>query len=280
MPSKRKCAWRISSSLALNSHFLKSASECWNNGNRLLENVEFLDPASERATCFALATIAQEEFAKGFLLILVSRGVLKWNPLIYRATRDHACKQLVGIVMDYIEPEDFFEASKTWLKEHEERKALLEAYKTSSNDREKQELWKRLELFAERDHLLPAPVADSINILRHEKIRRWESSNWWWGEPPIYAEKARKVAAGKLDRMKQDALYVRLSTNGAVSRTPLSCDHDAAAAMETAKRFGDLVRRLLQSPDGGIEYSKVENAFKALFSRDGGWLLDSVPGSR
>jgi AbiV family abortive infection protein len=258
------------------SHYLDSAKECLSNGKRLLENIEWLDSASQRSTSFALATIAQEEFAKAFLLILVARSVLKWNSLIYRATRDHKCKQLLGVVMEYLEPEDFLAASATWHKGHEERMALLDAYKTSSDDREKREIWERLEALRAKDNLLPAAVADSINIFRHEKIRRWESRNWWWGEPPTYDKKARSVAAGNMDRNKQDSLYVRLGKTGAVVTTPSSCNQDAAAAVEIAKRFETLIGRLLQYPDGrGFEYEKVENAFKVLFSSDGGLLLNS-----
>lgn len=279
MPNRKKKGNRHAPSRQNgDTRFLKASSECWSNGKRLLENIEWLNYSSESATCFALATIAQEEFAKAFLLILVSRGVLAWNSLIYRATRDHECKQLLGIVMEHLEPEDFFGASIAWNKEHRERMALYDAYKASSDDREKRDIWSRLEVLSERDHLLPAPVADSINIFRHEKIRRWESPNWWWGEPPKYNRKARKVAAGDVDRKKQDALYVRLSKTGAVAKTPSSSNCDARGAVEVAKRFESLVGRLLQYPEGGgIECDKVENAFKMLFSSDAGLILNGLP---
>jgi len=275
--SEKKGNRQTSARLSADARF-KAASECWINGKRLLENIEWLDYSSDPATCFAFATIAQEEFAKAFLLILVSRGALKWNSFIYRATRDHKCKQLLGIVMEYLEPEDFWAASETWQKGHKERLALLEAYKVCSDDRERLEIWNRLEALSERDQLLPTPVADSINIFRHEKIRRWQSPNWWWGEPPKYDRRARKVAAGDIDRKKQDALYVRLGKTGAVAMTPSSCSCDTRAAVETAKRFESLVGRLLQYPgSGSIECDKVENAFKALFSSDAGLLLNGLP---
>lgn len=95
-----------------NAHFSEAAAACCANGERLLNDTEYLDPSSQRATSFALATIAQEEFAKAFLLILVARDVVEWSSLIFRATRDHKCKHLLGIVMDYINPEDELERSQ------------------------------------------------------------------------------------------------------------------------------------------------------------------------
>ena len=249
-------------------HFTEAAAACGANGKRLLNDIEYMDPLSQQATCVAVATIAQEEFAKAFLLILVARGVIGWNRLVYRATRDHTCKQLLGIVMDYVQPRDEFERSMEWLKGHKKRVALLEAYKNTSDDDERQGIWARLEAFAESDNLLPSSVADSINILRHEKIRRWESSSWEWDEPPVYDDTARQVAAGKLDRAKPDALYVRLGRDGNVASSPLaSKDRDASAAIEFAKRLGSLIDQLIEYPDsGGIEYGKIETAFRAVFA--------------
>jgi hypothetical protein len=62
------------------------------------------------------------------------------------------------------------------------------------------------------DNSFPRTVADALNILRHEKIGRWESNAWVWAEDPDYDQTAKKVAEGYADRKKQDALYVRLSS--------------------------------------------------------------------
>ncbi|MGH9436305.1 MAG: hypothetical protein ACRD4R_05380 [Candidatus Acidiferrales bacterium] len=253
------------------THLVEAASTCCANGERLLDAIEYLDSTSQRATCVALATIAQEEFAKAFLLILVARNVIAWNKFIYRATRDHTCKQLLGIVMDYINPEDDWERSMAWFEEHKKRTALLDAYKSTSDYDERQTIWRQLEAFAVRDSLLPRSVADSINIFRYEKIGRWESSGSEWEELQAYDETAKQVAAGKLDRAKQDALYVRLGKDGSVASSPFSAEgQDGLAAIQMAKRLRDLASRLLTHPgSGGIEYGKAESAFRAVFGTDG-----------
>ena len=96
-----------------------------------------------------------------------------------RASRDHACKHLLGLVMDYLNPE------------FEEIMARFKDLATSP----------------EAFDGFPGPVADALNILRHEKIGRWESQNWVWAEPPTYDCTAKHVAEGEYDRQKQDALY-------------------------------------------------------------------------
>lgn len=52
---------------------------CLANGRRLLEDVEFLELNEPPSTAYFLSMIAQEEFAKGFLLALVARGVIPWD---------------------------------------------------------------------------------------------------------------------------------------------------------------------------------------------------------
>ena len=51
------------------------------------------------------SVIAQEEFAKGFLLGLVVRGVIPWDHRLLRAARAHVCKKLLCVVMDYLAPD-------------------------------------------------------------------------------------------------------------------------------------------------------------------------------
>jgi AbiV family abortive infection protein len=195
--------------------------------------------AEPPATAFALAIIAQEEFAKAFLLQLVSKRVIAWNSLILRATRDHKCKQLLGLVMDYLSPEiDEF------------LKRVNEAVKGQASP------------------YLPGTVADAITIFRHEKIGRWRSASWFWAEEPDYDPIASQTAEGSLDREKQNALYVRLSKTGEVVGSPL----DVTAAltkrtMDRASRMKSFVAELLDDPQPSIlDYEKVESAFKALFA--------------
>ena len=124
--------------------FLDSANRCCENGRRLLNEAQLLEFEKPPATRYYLSIIAQEEVAKAFMLYLVSIEVLPWTPFLLRATRDHKCKQLVGIILDYIAP-NFDE----FLRRMDAR--ILEK--------------KQLQL--------PASVADAMNLLRHEKIRRW-----------------------------------------------------------------------------------------------------------
>lgn len=205
------------------SHFREAAERCIENGVRLLDDVDWLyyeeRPA---ATCLALATIAQEEFSKAFFLILVDRGIVAWNSLVNRATRDHTCKQLLGLVLSHLSPDDDEETKRRdeFLAELEEHKRLMKAYKNSADTDEQNRIWGRITEISKSWDSLPKSVLDAIFILRHEKIGRWDSSFWEWDEEPSYDPLAKWLAEGKLDRIKQDALYVRLGRDGRVARTP------------------------------------------------------------
>ncbi len=85
-------------------------------------------------------------------------------------------------------------------------------------------------------------------------------------EEPVYDKVAKNLADGKLDRDKQDAIYVRIARNGQVAKTPAQDASDAKAAMEVADRLRSLVKYLLSGSAGGIEYGNVESAFKTLFA--------------
>lgn len=200
--------------------FIASAGECLSNGRRLLDEAEWLEHMKPPGTSFALATIAQEEFAKGFLLLLVSRDVIPWNPLIYRATRDHTCKQLLGVVMRYMNPDtdEFLRRMEEWRKNHEEHSELLKQFDQAKNAAERGKIWKRIQELNASHDLLPRTVADAINILRHEKIGRWKSSNWDWTEEPVYDEIAKRLADGPLARPGEAGLPLRAVRQGRQSR--------------------------------------------------------------
>lgn len=252
-----------------NSRFLKAAEACVANGDRLLDDADWIfyeeNPA---ATPLTLAMIAQEEFAKAFLLLLVDRGVIQWNPLIHRATRDHVCKQLVGLVLSYLAP-DWDEESKRdkeWLAELNEHRRLMDEYERCSDKGERERIWKRVEEISGKWGSLPPAVADAIFILRHEKIGRWDASNWCWADDPEYDPLAKSLAGGKQDRKKQDALYVRLGSDGQVAVTPSQVKHDdAKTAIENAKRMRWFMEYIAKGNAGGVEYDKIVSAFKAVF---------------
>lgn len=252
-----------------NVHFVEAAAACLSNGERLMEDARWL-PEDRPATTFALATIAQEEFAKAFLLFLASRNVIAWNSLIFRATRDHASKQLLGLVMNYINPawEDFERRHADWRAQHEEWEKLTAEYRNAVDKNEKDGIWNKLQELNESHRDLPDSVADAINILRYEKIGRWQSSNWFWDEDPVYDAMAKGLADGKLDIEKQDALYVRIGPNGGLARTPNEVKaEDAATALEMAGRLGGLVDGLLSGNDvDSIVYERIESAFRSVFA--------------
>jgi AbiV family abortive infection protein len=255
----------------MKSHFREAAERCIENGVRLLDDVDWLyyeeRPA---ATCLALATIAQEEFAKAFFLTLVDRGIIAWNSLVNRATRDHTCKQLLGLVLSHLSPDDDEENKRSdeFLAGIEEHKRLMEVYDNSSDKDERKRIWARITEISKSWDSLPQSVSDAIFILRHEKIGRWESSCWGWVEEPTYDPLAKWLAEGKLDRIKQDALYVRLGRDGRVARTPTDVAHeDAKAAMAVADRMRYFVKYVL-SADKIVdrEYEKIESAIRSIFA--------------
>lgn len=142
----------------IKNNFFNAITACIENAERLIAdryNLEFLKPP---ATRFYLILIAEEEFAKAFLLFLVMGGIIPWNRAILRAINNHSCKQLVGIVIDY----------------------LIDDWKDI------EELEARIRRDIELGERLPSEVASALNILRHEKIRRWEADNWVWAEEPNY----------------------------------------------------------------------------------------------
>jgi hypothetical protein len=86
--------------------------------------------------------IAQEEAAKAFLLYLVNEGVVPLTAAVRRAINNHACKHLVGMIMDY----------------------LIMHWETTEE----------LEVIIRRDleigRNLPNDVGSALEILRHEKL--------------------------------------------------------------------------------------------------------------
>lgn len=129
----------------MSDRILESIEAIIENGRRLLEDADMIEFGEPPATAFFIIRIAQEEFAKAFLLFIVHSGAIPWNKHILRATRDHRCKQLLCAVMDWINP------STDW-------------FLTRCNDDKL-----RHELFE-----FTTTVADAINILRYEK-------NWAMG---------------------------------------------------------------------------------------------------
>jgi AbiV family abortive infection protein len=209
------------------------------NGKRLLDDAEWLNYDTHRTSAHFLTLIAQEEYAKAFLLGMVIRRVIPWDRRLLRAARDHACKQLVCIVMDYLHPDDDEFSRRI-------RKTIDGVY-----DRE-----------------LPRKVADAINILRHEKIGRMDNRYWVWDEDPDYDREALAVADGKQDRQKQGLLYVRLASDGGVASTPqLVSKERLLSERERAQRMSAIAEAALDlGGTPGLDYGTVEEIMKAVFT--------------
>lgn len=213
----------------------KSVDACVANGKKLVEDASLLFDWGRFSTALALAVLAQEEFAKGFILQLVVDGALPWIQAVRQSISRHQCKHLLAVVMDWLPNFD------DWLETHEQRKATKHAA-------------------PEVEFRFPSEVATALNIYRHEEIERIKSG-YAWKDDDWATGNARKIADGSLDRKKQAALYVHITKNGDVGLHPgLITSEEAEEAIQRAKRFSDLP--LTFSP----EYEKLKNAMIAIFA--------------
>jgi hypothetical protein len=223
---------------------LTTIGSCIKNGQRLLDesyNLEFLTPPSSQ---FFLIMTAQEEFAKAFILYLVKENIVPFNSHVLRAINDHACKQLLGMIMDYM--------IMHW------------------------DDVKQLETLIHGDYELgdgfPDDIGSAMELLRYEKIGRWEAKNWFWAEDPNYDASALRIAKGKKDRHKQDALYVRIGRDGRVCSTPQTItENETRDELARADRYRYFVNSLTgreDTPSGFYDrdrYDKTVTALKLLF---------------
>src|SRR5262245_21808943 len=76
------------------------------NGDRLAEDARTMLECERVPTAYALALLAQEEYAKALLLGLVMADAIPWSGDVRRALHDHVCKQLVAVILDYLAPDD------------------------------------------------------------------------------------------------------------------------------------------------------------------------------
>ncbi|HEY7219103.1 MAG TPA: AbiV family abortive infection protein [Candidatus Binatia bacterium] len=74
---------------------------CIENGQRLHDDAEWLG-SDRSATTIALCILAQEEFAKAFLLHLVSEEIIPWTAKVRKSLYDHRHKQLIGLIMEWL----------------------------------------------------------------------------------------------------------------------------------------------------------------------------------
>jgi hypothetical protein len=181
-----------------------------------------------------VSILAQEEFAKAFLLFLVKQEIIPWDGDLLRVMNNHSCKHLVAIVMEYLDPQ--------W-ETVEELRSILEAE------------------FA-LDGAFPRPVSSALNILYHEKMRRGDFFDESDYDPDVV-----RIATGERDKAKQDAVYVRIDRSGRVRSTPLSVTLEAAKAeYEKAGRYQWLVTSLAtDGPRDSEQFRKLREAMKIVY---------------
>jgi len=223
--------------VANSAKFQQGIEACIKSGKRLLEDSEWL--SHMESTGIALAMLAQEEFAKAFVLALVRDGIVPWTGDVQRSLRVHECKHLVTIIMEWL----------FVVNEIRSRQPLEELLRTDDSLH------------------LPAHVAIAMNIYRHEMIERIGGR-----DPDHYPEwggLARRVAKGKRDRKKQAALYVDIRDDGGVSSEPGSSEEEFKAEFEYAEKLMELARDVERNCIcASREYELFANIFREMFAEN------------
>lgn len=190
------------------NRLLRAMSACVENGQRLHEDAEWLGDDSS-PTKVALCILAQEEFAKAFLLHLVCEGIVPWSAKVRQSLHNHSHKQLLGLIMEWLSPSD---------------------------DEFSARIMKR-----PGDSTVPAHVADAMKLFV-EKVQPQGHISC----PPVASDPmAMSVAHGDRDKKKQDALYVCLSRDGEVISIPTQFTAATVTAeLDRTERLSKLVKPL------------------------------------
>lgn len=212
-----------------------SIDACLDNGSRLLNDAVQLEFQEQGGTRFMICVLAQEEYAKAFLLYLVREEIVPWDSDLLRVMKNHACKHLVAILMEYIDPQ--------WDTSEE----LAEIY--------------RLEY--DLDGRFPPNVRSALNILYFEIIRRGD----FFDDDNEYERDVVAIARGQRDRVKQNAVYINVDKSCRVKGSPMKLTReDAQAEYQRAKRYASTVQSLV-SKDAyeGLQLKKLKEATKIVF---------------
>lgn len=219
----------------------RAVEACVANAKRLLSDAQMVEFESPNSTRLYLILIAQEELAKAFMLILVSIGVFPLSKPILRAMNDHTCKQLVGMVMDYM--------IMHW-DEMDDLKRMIEDDASMADDE------------------FPIDIASALTLLRYEKVARWETKRVFYEYEPEPSRAARDIARGEHDRRKQDALYVRVNPDSSIASVPHSTpDAEIYEEAERASRYRYFVQDMIDGSATGRRYDKTMTALRILFSQ-------------
>lgn len=208
------------------------------NGDRLVEDAQSMFDWQRFPSAYALAVLAQEEYAKALLLSLAKAGAVPWSTNVRHALHDHVCKQLLSIILDYLSPD-----IDEFCRRHD---------------------FSRL---SEKRPIFPSDVLDAIHVICHERIPR-ERGRWWLGpsERPL-DDRVKAIAQGRLDGQKQDAIYVRIGKAGDLLSQPAQVSADAAKSeFELAQRVGRQIRPYNRAPGlpDDLDSEKLIALFKLL----------------
>jgi len=187
--------------------FTKAIKACEENGERLCYDAEacWNSPAG-----LALAILAQEEFAKAFMLNLVNEDIIPWTSGVKWSIRNHECKHLFVLIMEYLTTID--EQPSEWLK------------RLKSDERVE----------------IPSHIRDAINIYRHELVRRKgeRDTKWKWQEKEYYHKIPKRIGIDRaVDIKKQYSLYVEISDTGDVVNVPNATEKDVEKELERAREI-------------------------------------------
>jgi AbiV family abortive infection protein len=195
----------------------KSIDACINNADRLMDDALQLEFQERGGTRLAICMLAQEEYAKAFLLYLAREELLPWDADLLRVMRNHECKHLLAIVIEYIDPE--------WDTLDELQAIIRGEYDLGDN--------------------FPPRVSSALNILYFEKMRRGNFEH----EENDYMPDVVAIAFRARDRIKQDALYIDLDKSCRVKNAPTEVTReDADAEYKRARRYASIVVGLV-GPD-------------------------------
>ena len=190
------------------------------NGDRLADDAQLMLDYERFPSAYALALLAQEEYAKAFLLSLVAARALSWSPQIKRALHDHVCKQLASVILDYLSPD-----IEEFLRRHD------------------------LSRIGDKGPIFPNDVLDAIHVICHERLPR--ERDRWWLEPndrPL-ERRVTLIADGRLDEEKQNAIYVRLGKAGHVVAQPVQVSAGSARnELERSRRIGQQLTPYNRAP--------------------------------
>lgn len=241
----------------------KSIDATITNAKNLLDDARLLFDMDRLSSALSLSVLAQEEFAKAFVLQLVKDDALPWLPEVQRSMARHQCKHLLAVVMEWLPPVDWdhlVERETERRANHELKMAWLQR---------RLERYKRGNFTQNPDDpepvdvevSFPRDVAAALNIYRHEEIERLREFGSPWRDADWSTGRALRIADGSADRKKQSAFYVDITRTGEVGL------HPGLITREEAQNAIQQAERLSEPPDTlSDEYTKLKKILPLLFA--------------